>query len=306
MSEKKTLTCGEWQVSYFPNDFLSLSLSLAEKGGEFLEEWQRHFPREETFVWNNYGVPSLFVRLDGVTTELRDSQLSGNWLIFEVEERPAGLGLSSKINPPFKECLFRMKRLWPEFFALISPKRTGFDDFLWLGQDHVRIGGPEDLPSHSLVLVRAEPEEEEYHILEQRSISTLKTKGCKMYGERLGLWRKVSINDINWDIPFVLKPLQGSKTKGIYIWHPQRKKEHGCSTRSQILRAFQNSPTMYMQDWIEPFKRGDHYLILRVYYGWDPEEKRWKCLGGVWNSRPNLLVHGAKDSFFGPIIFSNP
>ena len=44
------------------------------------------------------------------------------------------------------------------------------------------------------------------------------------------------------------------------------------------------------------------WMIFRIFYGYDPGKRQWKCLGGNWNARHNLRIHGASDALFGPAV----
>jgi hypothetical protein len=41
--------------------------------------------------------------------------------------------------------------------------------------------------------------------------------------------------------------------------------------------------------------------ILRIYVGFSLVKKEWEIIGGLFNIRPSLLVHGASDSFMIPV-----
>ena len=191
-----------------------------------------------------------------------------------------------------------MKSQWPSFKIIVSPNRKWNDDYLW--------GGCCDTTSN-LVLVRAEPEEKEFHYLEQKSISSLKSKGDKGYGIKMGLWHLIKDKEIPpwaWKEGFSLKPLQGSKLKGIEIWDP--KKRDGYSTKARINRTLEaNNFQMYYQPFISPMETGieDHkWMIYRVFYGYQIQKKQWEYLGGFWNARSNLRMHATPDSIFGPVV----
>jgi hypothetical protein len=43
-------------------------------------------------------------------------------------------------------------------------------------------------------------------------------------------------------------------------------------------------------------------MIRRVLYAWDPSARRYEPLGGSWNARPNVKIHGASDTVTGPVL----
>ena len=185
---------------------------------------------------------------------------------------------------------------------MVSKERKGHDDALWA--DVVSL---EDARPDMLCLVRAEPEEQEFHPLEPSSISSLKGKGNKMYGVQMGLWKPISSQDsLDWDRPFALKPVQGSKSRDVRLWDPDNHRAQGIATRTKITETLQRHGVMYQQDYIPPIEIGNNgktlYMIHRVFYGYDLPEQKWKYIGGFYNVRPSLIIHGARDTIFGPVV----
>ena len=287
----RVMRVGQWPVNccesprVFPAEASKQALSL-------LSKWQNVFAKEATWVQGALSVPSLIVRLDCI---VRDGQL----VVYEVEERPAGVGISSVVNPEFGKRFVEIASTWQPFSVVVSPLRRATDDSLW--QEQL----PWDKSETGLVLVRAEPEELEFHVHEPQSVSSLKRKGDKGYGEVLGLWRKVEVPDqLDWGESFVLKPLQGSKLKDLEIWDPQRRP--GSSRREVVEKTLASSPNgMFCQKLFPPMDSGIArfpWMIFRVFFGYDPLRREWKALGGNWNARHNLRIHGATDAIFGPAV----
>jgi len=261
----------------------------------FIEKWARVFPKENTWVQKKFQIPSLFIRIDCIIN-------NGNLSIYEIEERPAGVGICSKINTEFCDRLSAIKLKWPEFKLVISPLREKGDDNLWLMP-------LEDDPD-SLVLVRAEPNEKNFHIFQERSVSTVEKKGNKSYGVCLGLWKEINnISQLPWDNDFVLKPLAGSKCKDVMIFLAKKDQRiKGYSTRSQVERMMENNFKMYMQPFFAPMKCHmpqfeEYAMMYRFFFGYDPSTSKYIPLGGAWIARKNLKIHGASDSLSGPLVF---
>lgn len=291
---KELLVGKKWVVRYRTQE-INLPLWAIERGAEVLQSWQEVFPKEDNWAQKNFGVPSLITRIEGT---MHGESLS----LFEVEERPAGIGVNTKISSEFRLRLEGLKREWPRFKALISCARQGAgDDYLW-----IETVNPEDVRASDALLVRAEPEESEFWKFESQSVSSIRFKGDKSYGQDLGWWHRVSNPDqLNWEKGFVLKPIQSSKARGIEIWDPFQKR-NGSSTKSRICRSLERFGTMYCQDLIEPnISPCGTNMIYRIFYGYSPSQRRWVCLGGVYNVRPNLRIHGASDGYFGPLSLDN-
>jgi hypothetical protein len=287
----ETIELGEWNVNcsreerVFPADAI-------RQAQQVLAEWPAHFAREATWAHENLQVPSVVVRLDCI---IRDGQL----IVYEVEERPAGLGVCTLVNTGFEPALRRAASAWPEFQVVVSPKRRGTDDRIWTE----RLGWSSN-PESGLVLVRAEPDETEFHELQPQSVSSLITKGDKSYGEGMGLWDEVRTGQaLPWERSFVLKPLQGSKLMDVEIWDPEGRP--GGSKQRKIEEVLARSGSMFMQRMYPPMETGIPrfpWMIYRVFFTFHPETREWTCIGGNWNARHNLRIHGASDAIFGPLV----
>lgn len=302
--ENKTI--GGWKLNLSQKE-LTFSFDSQVQADEILNVWKNIFPQENTWVHRRLGVPSLIVRLDCFV----DSD--GKLEVYEVEERPAGIGITQDISPEFGERLSSVQETWPQFKSLISEKRIAHDDEMWL--DPITL--EDAMSSDDLLLIRAEPEECEFHSLQHRAVSTLLTKGNKSYGVHLGLWKEICSEKaflLPWDYGFCLKPCQSSKCHGVEIFHPdfvnkknknKKKGIGGTSTKSRINRILSEYGNMYIQEFLEPpdchFFQGNK-MALRVFFGFDCKAENYKFLGGVWNSRPNLKIHGAADTIMGPVV----
>lgn len=275
-----------------------MSSIFLEQSMELISQWLKHFPKESTWIENNYGVPSIIIRLDCI---MRDGVVH----VYEIEDRPAGVGISSHINSCFRSRLEEMVKKWPPFVSVISSSRSSNDDALWIPV----ISIEEARSRNSLLLIRAEPGDEAFIEFQSRSISTLVNEGSKLYGEGMGLWRAVTLDDFDelpWADGFCLKPKEGSRCRGVEIWIPGKQNgKRGASTRSQVMRGLSCFEQMYLQELINPLEEEFEGRILRkiyrVYFGYNPQTKQYECLGGLWVARPNLKVHGATDSVAGPI-----
>lgn len=271
-----------------------------EQADAILSEWPKAFPKENTWVQQELGIPSLICRLDCI--------IDGDKLkIFEIEERPAGIGVTISMNPDFSLRLKDVMKNWPEFSAVIAHDRKAGDDCLWIP----KISLEDALGSDGLLLLRAEPHQHEFHSLQGRSVSSFLEKGNKSYGLALGLWNEISIEDFDslpWDSGFCLKPIQNSKCRDVEIWHPVHSKKNsgigGCSTKTRIKKTLERNKTMYLQDMLESTDSliSGFKMIFRVFFGYSVIKGEFEFLGGVWNARQNLKIHGAPDTIMGPVM----
>jgi len=268
----------------------------------FLEAWCQAFKWEPSWARTNFGVPTLFARADMTVGP------NGEALIYEIEDKPAGMGFTPEINRDFARRFAAVRATWPEFSVVQSPKRKrAVDDHMWMPE----IGFEEAFRTDGLLLVRGEPNEDELlRELVPRSVSTVTTNWDKVYGAKLGMWNEVrheavlSGQDLPWDKGFCLKPLRTSGAQDVHIWNPRDKK--GGSTRSQIMRALERQGAMYLQPFMAPMtwqiEGRPHFGIYRVFFGFNTVSKRWVPLGGLWMARHGTMrIHGASDTVTGAV-----
>jgi hypothetical protein len=298
--KNKIVQIANWKVEISSHTEI-FSKQASNKLLEIVKHWKKIFPKENTWVQKEYGVSSLIIRADCVITE------SGEVGLYEIEDRPAAIGITSLVNEVFKNSLqeFCIKK-WPDFKIVKSASRSDNDDYLWRN----KLNGTSN--ENTLVLVRAGPEEKEFNTFQLRSVSTVKTEGCKKYGEILGLWKKVSCDNIDflpWNENFVLKPLQGTNNKDITIFFAKRNREiRGGSTKSRVIKILQENKEMYLQSFISPMQcpvLKNHLMIYRVFLGFDPMQDRFIEMGGCWNSREHYNIHGTAETVWGPVILES-
>ncbi|MGC9603617.1 MAG: hypothetical protein ABSF47_04085, partial [Minisyncoccia bacterium] len=204
----------------------------------YIDVWKNSFPAEETLAQREFGVPSLIIGLDCAP---KDDNLG----LYEIEERPDGIGLSAIMDSGFRNRLIQAMFSWgergrsPNVYAVISPRKGVSDDFIWTNT----ALDSKELDS-GFVIVRAEPNEDDFFRFERSSISSVRQKGSRSYGVALGLWKEISLENLDsasWPKRFVLKPKQGGETHDILIWvdntpneSNRKMKKMGTSTEHKI------------------------------------------------------------------------
>lgn len=289
---------GSWSFR-FSREIYSLTEFNLKEAEKYVSDWQKMFPKGKTWVEENLGIHSLAIRFD---CSINDGHLK----LYEVEERPGGIGMMKTINSLFAQKLETIQRGWPIIKTLISPLRKNHDDPLWL--EEIRL---EDVQKfHGLLLIRAEPDEKIYQSFEGRSVSSLSFKGDKSYGVGMGLWEEVNIDnfeDLNWQKGFCLKEKQNSKSRGIEIYHPQKNQFenegiNGFSTKTRIKKVLESNGSMYCQPFIAPMKSPyKRPMIFRIFFLYNLQKMRYEYAGGFWNDRPNIKVMGAENAIIGLI-----
>jgi len=266
---------------------------------KLLARWTTAFSFEPTWSQRQFGIPSILARID-CSFKWDDKKL----LIYEVEERPAALGVSITLSPDTNPAVKEWASWYPRLGAVISPLRRLEDDSLVLPIYTCE----EALSSGAPVIVRAEPAETEFHCLQQQSASSLVQKGNRKYGVELGLWNEAP-SQLPWDKAWALKAT-GSKAKAIVLWHPDsglRRNQAGFSSRNQIEKFRTKHKDVYLQELYEPevleIDATDYYLMYRIHFGWNPEARRYQLLTGSWWARPERIVHGASNTVLGGVSF---
>lgn len=289
---------GQWETHNLSTE-LVLPEVIQEQAVEAINKWTSVFPKEPTWIQNNFGIPSLVVRIDGVD---RDGDLA----VYEIEDRPAGIGHTMMINQQFMGKLAEVKETWPDFDVVISPLRDQYDDQLWNNTTNFDSA----IGDNRLVFVRAEPGERQFQVFQSRSVSTIATEGDKSYGVALRLWSFIDNPD---QLPshrsFVLKPLQGSKGRNMVFYDARNNPGPGNTRMKNVIKMLKKQIAeqggMFMQELIPPMESGIEscpYMIYRFFFGFNFLTKGWVSLGGSWFARNNLKIHGARDSLSGPLV----
>jgi hypothetical protein len=273
-----------------------------------IRRWIKCFPKENTFVQNFYGVPSLIIAIDCVIDEDEKNRRFG---LYEIDEKPDGIGFASLLDESFRERLRDQLSWWysSSVIVLNSPSRHGCDDYLWTKT----TSNPRELSDHSLSIIRAEPDEiGKLNGFEGRSASSLIQNGSKCYGVELGLWEEVTLSDLEkldpWPESFVLKPCRGNNSHDVMIWkrNGRHHRNEGISSENQIKNKLFQQHKMYKQGFIEPLREKEEgwNTVYRIFCAYDVHLNRYAALGGLWISRKSYKVHVTPDSVIGPLILN--
>lgn len=282
-----------------------------------------------TAAETQFGIPTCLVRVDASPRVLNTE--SPEKAIYEIETRPAGLGLlpTVAVASHHLEILNSLRNVFAQF-----PSFSGFATLSSIGEraTDTQVGAEilgfpfyndsNVIKSNGLMWVRGAScdSPELLQVLEPRSLCPITAHGDKTYLLRLGLAQPIEqIDNLPWETGFVIKPLIGSKMEGVAIFLSScaqremfgRNPPRGLSTRSQVERELDHKFRPYLfQNFIAPGIEQEQrangpewkITIARLYFGWDLRENKWKFVAGLWNSRPNMRVHGASDSTFGLML----
>ncbi len=242
--------------------------------------------------------PSPLIRVD-----MAPVNVGGNVpaALYEVETRPAGLGVLLSLLP-------QKKALWQEVFAhcrgfVRTPESPIQDDQLCaeiLGLPFFESIG--EVNGHRPLWIRSDVLDE----VEDISLVPIREDGDKRYLLRLGLAERISSRDLDFDQNFAIKPIRGARCTDvqIYLNSQTRKKFAGSATKSQIQRIISGREDQFLvQSFIAPeeinYQDKPSWLIWRIFFGWI--NGRYEPVGGLWVARRSLKIHGARDSICGPL-----
>ncbi len=269
--------------------------------------WASEFSKEpsRTLAVEHFGIPSVLLRFDYV---LKDGMLK----IYEIEERPADLGLAFSTNADFAAQLIDWTRkietaISRKISIFIAPThRRASDDQALEKNRHTPFNAITGDLSHpamkkDALIVRAHRHDKRYWGLERDSLSTVRDHGRKEYGIALKLWEAVQ-DELPFDKGFVLKPEHGSRSKGLYMYHPSGETA-GFASKSSILKAVEKQKVSYVQPYHAPeqheFLGKNGHLVRRAYFGYDPDTRGYTCLGGIWVAQKHPSNHGIHGATMG-------
>lgn len=274
-------------------------------------------------IARRYGVPTAVIRSDEPPHSDPEHR-------YEDEDESAGQGSMLKVLPD------PVKRIWAESFEQIGINGIYSDVDYWVDDEsfakelglRFAASSEEVLNDDGLWWVRVSEDHPHVEGLEERSALPIRNRWHKGYLVTLELAKEIrSLADIpakehdNPEIrskgtmqftePFVVKPLNGSMARGVGIFMPNSYykkigKPNGRRTwtwlQEKLESSFQNGHSFLVQPFYPPEIVDGICKTWRLFFVYVPSEGRYRFAGGVWNSRPTLIVHGASDASFGLVL----
>lgn len=268
---------------------------------------------EPTLVATKHGIATLLTRIDCTITP-------DGVKLYECEERPAGIGITHVlvervdgrgIMPRIREHFHEHVDGVPQ--VLRHPDAKPNDDSLVLPVQELS----DRIPAGPL-LIRGEPEplseHEQLDTMTDQAVATIVTKGDKRYLLVLpeSGTTVAHLEAITPDKSFVIKPVKGSKARGVTVYlTPEDKRIHGdhkTVTFERARRTLAAAPagSMLFQEFVPPIltrlpsdKVGN--MILRVFTLVHPDG-HCEAIGGTYVTRRELVVHGASDAICGAVL----
>lgn len=262
---------------------------------ERVQDYSSILPKEKTWVQENYGVPSLFIRVNAFC--------NGCVQIDGISTDPVGVGLASTMYNSVADNVANYKEKLPEInFLNLLPGKN--DYHLWLKQTKLKkakkmpafVRLPNDLA----------------HEARFKSLSITPTVNQNNdYGCQLGLWSdRVGLADCDnlpWNDAFVLRPLFGDINQK-YVFHPEHDYEKergrmGLNSKKEIAEILRLNPEgMYLQKRFVPgFNKVSYnfFTMYSLYFFFNPQKNSYEYRFGVHVSRHNWCVKEARNSIIG-------
>lgn len=270
---------------------------------------------EKTRAMSVVGLPTLLARVDCTI-----DPLTGGIHPYEVEERPAGIGIVDRIvtkatgvNIGATILDHLEDKLGKIPVVKRHPNALENDDGMLLPVE--QFTGTKIAIRNRDILMRAEPHDMSGHPqLEEataHAIAPIMEKGKREYRIRTGHAHIVTQTDtLPTDRSFVLKTIQGSKAKGVKICLSREDvSTHGNRDSCSMTKSTELLRSMGAL-LLEPFvpaiptqvSSSDKiaHMILRIFTLISPNQVT--AIGGSFVVRPGVLVHGSKDAIAGAVL----
>ena len=259
------------------------------------------------FSVREFGVPTILCRMDIAPFQQGCQETAIKSNLYEIEARPASLGILLSIYP---QLIDQWKRVF---------RACGCGGFVSLKteiQDDELAAKILDLPYFKSVPSQQEPfwirtSPDDGQISEASSLVPIKKDGDKTYLLNMDIAREIkNTEDLPWENGFGIKPLQGIMCRDVLLWQssvPSSKRGSlGIATRKKIQNTLANNEKFIIQPFIPPAVEdingnGKQWTIWRIFFAYDVQRGQWEFAGGYWLRRPCMKIHGASDAVIGPL-----
>ncbi len=270
-----------------------------------IDRWSKCFPKENTWVNQNYGVPSFIVCTDCTINN------RGVLSILEIDEAPRDTDLL-EYDSTFINAWNKCRQYWPKFKLVSQREANHFLETL-----SVR----EAKATNQLILLESTKNISDLESLQHRSVSTCLERGDRSYGLSLDLWEELDSSvlekgsRLDLEESFCLKSQTRITQTGLLspngtaVWIPKRmrrkesNKNGGITTKSKILKIIEEERDLYIQDYIEPMRfrlptdKTNMDMIYRVFFLFNVKKRCYEYAGGIW------LADNKHQSLFGCIVY---
>lgn len=324
---------GEWSNTVGPpipvDQDGSLTRYLDNMFAMFSQAYQ---PEEgfEFFFYKRFGLPSPIIRID---MPLVPNAVAATQGFFEIESRPAGLGVDSALFEDQREALksyidLLRATLGKELAVKVFPyeqssahdpegEKKAFAQSMgipFFGVNEM----PADIDEFFYFVYGNKGDSSTLEEFESRSLFPVRDDGNKNYlvsmgaakvADRIDVSKKLSLG-----VPFALKPRKGMWAQNVQMYpgDSNRNRFVGYATKDEVHSLIGNEGAFEDNFLVQPFFRPgvvrigqEPYLAMARIYGLaNPETGRYEVSNGIYVARQNIRLHGTSDAITGKLVFS--
>lgn len=325
------LIMGDEKVVLTPGQVRTLEETLTR----YIEVATRTHDYGQNFAMKRWGVPSLVVRFD--MAPMRDDTELG---IYEIEANTAGLGFLKLAGIPADRIIAQALQkhgISAIAMAIAESRATQGAELRFFMEDMRRHGltvtevscDEQDLNGTPIWLRAGEEDHAQIRHLEGSSILLYRDGGGhKIYlldlggGKLLSEFSSVDAFFAAYSDGFTIKPWRSWGTKEVFFYVPEQpwKKMGWTEPRARTaIGSILTDPSEAKRFVAQPFfapglreeatpseKPGQTGKIKRFCRAWRVcavyTPNGYRVIGGLWNERTSLRIHGANDTIWGPIL----
>ncbi|MEK7070176.1 MAG: hypothetical protein AAB966_00035 [Patescibacteria group bacterium] len=319
---------GDWSSLIGPTIKLENSESFDNFIRGTFDKFQEAYkpePGYEYFFYQNTGLPSPIIRID---MPLVLGSVEENQGIYEIETRPAGLGLDSML---FEEHRATFRR-YIDLLQIILERPFAVKMLPYIQDSRHDPGGEKREFAQLMGIPFFDKDEEPDNIddflyfvygncstvptlqkYEERSLFPVRDDGNKNYLVQMG---KASIADLvtvsrkmNLGASFVLKPRKGMWAQDVQMYPGAlRTKYDGFALEKDIVRVIEDGKieNYLLQPFISPglldIDGKEYCAMARVYGLANMTTHSYDPVNGIYIARRNVRLHGTSDAITGELL----
>lgn len=329
-TELRTVQVGEWSNTLGPiivaDKDNSLRTYLNSMFALFKESYR---PAEgfEFFFFKETGFPSPIIRIDMPLATVRVGALQG---FFEIEARPAGLGVDSALFEEHRDAFANyLKELSGSLQKPLALKMFRYSqnprhDPGGEKREFAQLVGipffdkderPENIDDFYYLVYGNQGNLEEIAEFEDRSLFPVRDDGNKDYLVTMGAAQvadRIAVSQkLGMGIPFVLKPRKGMWAQDVLVYPGNSGKRlfDGYASENDVhdlIGSARFEDRYLLQTFFNPgrveFGRDPYLAMARIYAFANLETGEYELSNGIYMARQNIRLHGTSDAITGQLV----